>query len=385
MIAWKLSLPLALTFLTLFAMVAFGLGAPTEDVHAQTRRTPTPTAHQSAAIADLFADFVDEETPGAAVLVSREGQLVYRGSFGLADLDDGTPITPEMSFHLGSVGKQFTALAMMLLAEQGELDFDDPIGVYLPELPWGKRITIRQLLNHTSGVPDYDTSKSLYDALLDRSDTPNNDDLLAVLSERRRLTVTPGQLFAYSNTGYDLLGILIERISGQSYADFMQETIFAPLGMTRSFSAPNRPRDAGQWVVHSYTVDDDELVAYDEDDLDGLTGSGSIYASVDDLLRYDRALFGGQLVSEETFAEALKPARLNNGRQSYYGFGWELDKEGAYIAHSGAWLAFQSCYVHFLEENVSVIVLLNQDDEDVDPCDIASEIAALYNFSFQQK
>jgi len=380
--AWTHGLPLALTFLTLFVVVIFSLGAPTEDAHAQTQ--PTPTARQSAAIADLFADFVDEETPGAAVLVSREGQLVYRGSFGLANLDDGAPITPEMSFHLGSVGKQFTALAIMLLAEQGELDFDDPIGEYLPELPWGKRITIRQVLNHTSGVPDYDTSTSLYGALFDRSDTPNNDDLLAVLSERRRLTATPGQLFAYSNTGYDLLGILIERISGQSYADFMQETFFAPLGMTRSFSAPNRPRNAEQWVVHSYTVDDDdELVAYDKDNLDGLTGSGSIYASVDDLLRYDRALFGGQLVSEETFAEALKPARLNNGRQSYYGFGWELDKEGAYIAHSGAWLAFQSCYVHFLEENVSVIVLLNQDDEDAAPCDIASEIAALYNFSFQ--
>ena len=376
---WRRFLPLGLTFFVLFAALTFGLGAPAEDVHAQARRTPTPNARQSAAVADLFADFVDDTTPGAAVLVSKDGQLVYRGGFGLADLEDGTPITPDLSFHLGSVGKQFTALAIMILAERGELNFDDPIGDYLPELPWGQRITIRQLLNHTSGVPDYDTSTSLYDALFARSDTPNNDDLLAALSTRQRLTTTAGRTFAYSNTGYDLLGILIERISGQSYADFMHETIFEPLGMTRSFSAPNRPRNAGQWVVHSYTVDDDdELVAYDEDALDSLTGSGSIYASVDDLLRYDRALFGGELVSEETFAEALKPARLNNGRRSYYGFGWDLDKDGAYISHSGAWLAFQSCYVHYLEENFSVIVLFNQDYEDADVCEIAFGVAALY-------
>ncbi|MBI1294168.1 serine hydrolase [bacterium] len=376
--SWRHLLPLGLTFFVCFAAVTF-LATPAEDIHAQARRTPTPNARQSAAVEKLFTNFIDDTTPGAAVLVSKDGQLVYRGGFGLADLEDSTPITPELSFHLGSVGKQFTAVAIMILAERGELAFDNPIGDYLPELPWGQRVTIRQLLNHTSGVPDYDTSTSLYDALFDRSDTPNNDDLLAVLSERRRLTTTAGRTFAYSNTGYDLLGILIERISGQSYADFMQETIFDPLEMTRSFSAPNRPRNARQWVVHSYTVDDDdELVAYDEDALDGLTGSGSIYASVDDLLRYDRALFGGELVSEETFAEALKPARLNNGRSSYYGFGWELDKDGAYITHAGAWLAFQSCYVHYLEQNFSVIVLFNQDYEDADVCEIAFEIAALY-------
>ncbi|MCB0113264.1 MAG: beta-lactamase family protein [Caldilineaceae bacterium] len=378
-------LPIILVIIFLLAACDAELDAPAAEapaaeapVAATVPQRTAATSTKAVEIAELFADFVDDETPGAAVLVSQEDQLLYTGGFGLADLEDGTPISAQTSFHLGSVGKQFTALGIMMLAEQGELDFDDAIGDHLPDLPWGGQITIRQLLNHVSGVPDYDEDSDVEDALFADTDTPGNDDLLAALAQQDDVANTPGDAFAYSNTGYDLLGVLIEQVSGETYADFMQENVFAPLKMTHSFAQPKRPR-ASDWVAHSYTEEDGDIVAYDEDPLDGLNGSGSIYASVDDLFRYDQALFGGELVDLDTFAEAIQPTELNDGELSYYGFGWELDADDEnVISHSGAWLAFQSCYVHYMEEQFSVIVLFNQDYEDADPCEIAFEIAGLY-------
>jgi CubicO group peptidase (beta-lactamase class C family) len=359
------------------------IGAETVVAGVATAPTvPAAAADRRARSVDrLFQEFINDESPGAAAIVIHEDKVLYRAGFGLADMDQGTPITPGHIFHLGSVGKQFTALAVMILAERGLLDYDDPVADYLPELAhFGNRFTIRHLLHHTSGLPDIYEDEDLYDELLSRADNPTATDLLAVVAAERRLVSAPGRTHAYSNTGYDLLGLLIERVSGQSYARFLAQNVFTPLGMERTFSAPLRTSAQNRWVVHSYTLDeDDELVAYNSDPLDNLLGSGSVYASVDDLYHYDQALFGGKLVRPSTLEEAFQPARLNNRRSVGYGFGWELGPASERIVyHSGTWLAFQSCYLRYLSDELSVIVLFNQDYDETDVCELAFEIAEIY-------
>jgi CubicO group peptidase (beta-lactamase class C family) len=176
-------------------------------------------------------------------------------------------------------------------------------------------------------------------------------------------TNEPGTEFLYSNPGYDLLAVVIERVSGMTYPEFMQSRIFDKLGMTHTFSLPNPQRRNGPMVAISYTLENEAPVAYPFDSLDNLVGSGSIYTTAGDMALYDEALYGDKLVSQPTLQDAFQPAQLKNGNSEPYGFGWELEEWNgeSYSAHSGAWLGFQSDYVRFPERHFSVIVMLNRD------------------------
>lgn len=336
----------------------------------------TPTAVSPVSPADidaLFADIAADE-PGAALVVLQGRDIIYAQGYGVTDLTTGQPITPDTVFHIGSSGKQFTGLAIMLLAEANLLDYDDPITDYLPELETLEDIpTIRQLLHHTAGIPDY------YDDLLDNYDMPDNDVALEWLEYEGVIEFTPGSQFAYSNAGYEVLGTLVERISEQRFGDFLHIQIFEPLAMERSFSLPNLQRLDDPLRARGYEVDDSgAFTLYDSDPLDGLVGSGSVYASAHDLGRYMTALLAGELVSTATLEEGLQPAILNDGTVSHYGFGWDVMEAdlGPTIGHSGAWQGFLSYIVHFQEADLTVIVLTNRTDRY--PEDDAFEIAALY-------
>jgi CubicO group peptidase (beta-lactamase class C family) len=328
-----------------------------------------------------MAAFVTEDSPGGAVIVIQQGQIVHKAGYGLADLATGRLITPQTIFHLGSMGKQFTGLAIMMLAEEGKLAYDDPIGRHLPELArFGKDVTIRRLLHHTSGMPDYYEDEELYEALLDMADRPANQEALALLVERGELQATPGETFAYSNTGYEVLGSLIERVSGQPFPRFMQERVFEPVGMKNTFSLPNPDRLASPDLAHSYIRSGSQVEAYDSDPFDDLVGSGSVYSTVEDMYLYDQALTGGKLVKLSTLAEAFKSAVLNDGEETDYGFGWYFDQHAGrrYVAHDGEWLGFQSFYVRFPEQQLSVIILLNRTYDLPWIGEIGLEIAELY-------
>jgi CubicO group peptidase (beta-lactamase class C family) len=192
----------------------------------------------------------------------------------------------------------------------------------------------------------------------------------------------PGSEFLYSNTGYDVLGALIERVSGQSYPDFMNEHVFSPLGMTHSFSLPNAERRNQSDVALSYWEDDNGQPAYCEPDpMDNIPGSGGIYSSLGDMVLYDQALHTDNLVKQSTLAEAFTDGMLNNGEGLDYGFAWDLGTENGefYTGHSGAWLSFTSYYLRFPERQLSVVMLFNfdylePDDEET----LAFEIADLY-------
>ena len=300
---------------------------------------------------DFFAEFVSEDTPGGAVIVIQNGKILHQAAYGLANLEEDIPLTTDHIFHLASVGKQMTALGILMLVEEGNLNLDDPVGNYVPEVThFGEDFTLRHLLHHTSGLPDYDGN--VMDALYARSDTPTNEDLVAVLSEMTELPSTPGDYFEYSNPGC----------------------------MSHTFSLPNDKRRAGPLVAMSYTGESGAPEAYPYDNLDNLYGSGSIYSTTADMALYDEALYTGKFVSQATLNEAFQPAILNDGSTEPYGFGWELEEWNgeSYVAHSGAWLGFNSDYVRFPGRHLSVIVLLNRDYDYPDDPRIALKIAEFF-------
>ncbi|MBI3161733.1 MAG: beta-lactamase family protein, partial [Chloroflexi bacterium] len=190
----------------------------------------------------------------------------------------------------------------------------------------------------------------------------------------------PGEKFKYSNPGYELLAVVMERASGQKFPEFMQTRIFDPLGMKNTFSLPNEERRADPLVAMSYTLEGGEPEAYPGDDLDNLYGSGSIYTTLEDMAIYDEMLYTNQLVSLETLQLAFTPAELNDGSREPYGFGWELEEWNGefYAAHSGSWLGFNSDYVRFPSQHLSVIVMLNRDYRYPDNPRIALQIAVYY-------
>jgi CubicO group peptidase (beta-lactamase class C family) len=326
-----------------------------------------------------FAQFITPETPGGVALIVKDGVIVHQAAYGLADLEHATPLTVDHAFHLASMSKQMTALCIMMLAEQQKLSYDDPVGRYLPELQkFGDALTIRRMLNHTSGLPDY--QDGVIDPLMKQSDHPTNDDLLQVIKRTRKLLYPPGDQSHYSNVGYDLLAIVIERVSGMTFPEFVQTRIFDVLGMTHTFSLPNDARMDRDLIALSYTGSSDEPEVYRSDELDGIYGSGSIYSTIGDMALYDEALYGDVLVSQDTYAEALKPAMLNDGSSDPYGFGLELGQwhADAYAAHSGAWLGFNTDYVRFPARHLSVVVLLNRDYDYPDDPRIALQVAEFY-------
>jgi CubicO group peptidase (beta-lactamase class C family) len=347
------------------------------------KATPVPATTDYQAINDevdaFFGEFIDEKTPGGMVLVLQDGQIIHQAAYGLANLKKETPLTVDHIMHLASMGKQMTAMSIMILAEQGKLEYDDPISKYIPEISqFGDEFTIRRVMQHTSGLPDY--GDGITESLMKRSDNPTNEDMIDVLSKKRKLLSEPGDAFYYSNAGYDMLAVLIERVSGETFPDFVKSNIFDPLGMKDTFSLPNKKRRANSMVTISYTGSSENPEAYPNDPLDNIYGSGSIYSTIGDMALYDEALYGDTLVSQKTFKEALKPATLNDGTVEQYGFGLEFEKwkKETYVAHSGAWLGFNNDYVRFPQRHFSVMVLLNRDYEYPDDPRIALKVAEFY-------
>ncbi len=334
----------------------------------------------SRAVDEFFNGFITDETPGAVVIILQDGKVRYEAAYGLANLEENIVLSTDHIMHIASMGKQMTGLAIMMLSEDGLLNIDGPVGLYVPELEhFGSEFTVRTLLNHTSGLADYDDG--ITDALFEMSDEPTNNDLVTVLSEMDGPAAEPGTEFLYSNPGYDLLAVVIERVSGMPYPAFMQNRIFDKLGMSHTFSLPNSQRRNDPMVAISYTVENDAPVSYPYDALDNLVGSGSIYTTVGDMAKYDEALYGDELVSQTTLQDAFTPAQLKNGSSEPYGFGWELEEanDEPYVAHSGAWLGFESDYVRFTDRHFSAIVLLNRDYDIPDDDErIALQVAEFY-------
>ena len=330
-----------------------------------------------AGIDDLFAFTREGRHPGAAVMVIQDGAVEYRQGYGLADLEAGLPIGGETCFYLGSLAKAFTAMAVMLLQEAGQVRYDEPVRRFVPELPsFADQVTIRHLLYHTSGLPDYFQMSRRAD--LAELTGFTNADVLGWLCDRAALLFPPGERRQYSNAGYVLLAIIIARASGLPFHRFLQERIFAPLGMRHSLvydeSGPVVPQ-----VAHGYfggAAPEDG--AYQRWDYNLRTaGGGGIFSTIDDLFLWDQALYTERLVSAATLREAWTPGCLNDGTTFGYGFGWEIGnfRGRRQIAHSGNLATYHARFLRFPEERWSVLVLANADRVNAVAC--AEQIAAL--------
>jgi len=331
----------------------------------------TPPAERLDA---LLAPYAGDGTPGVAAIVIRNGAVEYAASRGLADVERGVPIGPRTVFDLASVSKQFTAMLAMMLHQEGLLDYDAPVAGYLPELGrFGPTLTVRHLLTHTSGLPDY------YDALA-RTATPgdfiSNRQALAFLAGWGEPVFPPGDRFEYSDVGYEMLALVLEKASGEPFGDLLRRRIFAPLGMSDTFLR-DRPDEPAPQRARGYTPVGAGFVPVPDHPLDCLVGSGAIDTTLEDMRRWDAALEDGRLVSRATLDEALRPMRLNGGGESPYAFGWFLGRDlwRRRLEHPGSWNGYQSYIVRYPDLRFTVVLLANRSD--VDLRDLAHRIVRI--------
>jgi CubicO group peptidase (beta-lactamase class C family) len=327
----------------------------------------------------LLAPLRSDHAPGVAVMVIRDGAVAYSDGLGLADVERGIPIGPRTAFDIASVSKQFTAMLAMILRQEGRLDYDAPVVRFLPELSrFGETMTVRHLLTHTSGLPDY------YDALA-RAGSPggwvSNHDALAYLARQGDAVFSPGDRFQYSDAGYEMLALVLEKAAGEPFGDLLRRRIFEPLGMkdTRlrdrpDVPVPNRAR--------GYTPLGQGFAPSPDHPLDCLVGSGAVNTTLEDLYRWDQALATDRLVRRATLEEALRPMRLNDGTRSDYAFGWFLKRDLWHrrLEHPGSWLGYQAFIVRYPDDRFTIVLLANRPD--VDLADLADRIVRVCSGPF---
>jgi CubicO group peptidase (beta-lactamase class C family) len=306
------------------------------------------------------------------VTVVKDKEVIYQNCIGESNREEGSRLNSESVFELASVSKAFTAMGIMILAEQGKLKYDDLIEKYIPGLPY-KGITIEHLLWHTSGLPDY---IELMEKHWDKSKIATNNDVIAYLKKYKpKRDFKPGKKHEYSNTGYLLLSSIIEAASGMTYNQFLKQNIFEPLGMkhtrvynTRRTIGERIPNYAYGYVysdsLKSYVIPDSlpdyDYVTY----LDGITGDGLVNSTISDMVLWSNVLREQKLVSPETWQRAIRPYQTKKVKAGEYGYGWQLRLEPEYehlIYHSGGWPGYITLITHFLDKELSVIVLTNSE------------------------
>jgi CubicO group peptidase (beta-lactamase class C family) len=314
-----------------------------------------------------------QKIPGVSLAVCRDGMIVKASGYGVANLEWDIPVTPETIFQTGSVGKQFTATAVMMLVEEGKLGLDDKIAKFIPEAPatWND-VTVRSLLTHTSGIADYggeeDTMGKDY----------TEDELVQAFAKMPR-DFPAGEKWSYSNTGYVLLGVIIHRVTGEFYGDFLQERIFKPLGMTstRIISEADivRQRSSGYRLVKGEWKNQ-EWVAPTLN----TTADGALYTNVLDLAKWDQALYTTKLIKRSSLDAMWTPVKLTSGKTYPYGFGWDLASKQGHraVSHDGAWQGFTMSMSRYLDDRLTVIVMTNLDSDNSKPEEIDDEVARIY-------
>jgi CubicO group peptidase (beta-lactamase class C family) len=329
-------------------------------------------ATQTAVTEYVKAEMERQHIPGLSLLVVKSGKVIRAEGFGFANVELQVPVKPESIFQSGSVGKQFTATAVMMLVEEGKIGLEDPLTKYFPDAPsaW-KNVTVRELLSHTAGFGDYPKDFDY------RKDWTEDEELKLI--ESIPLAYAPGTKWEYSNFGYVTLGILIHRVTGEFYGDFLQQRIFQPLGMnaTRIISeadiVPNR--SAGYQMVKG-ELKNQTWVAPRVN----TTADGSLYFSVVDLEKWDAALYTEKLLKKSSLDLMWTPVKLKNGEtnKDNYGFGWFIDQRKGHrcIHHDGSWQGFETAIDRYVDDQLTVVALSNL--ADASPGKITEHVAEMY-------
>lgn len=308
-------------------------------------------------ISDVVQAEIDAgRAAGIAVGVSRDGELVYSRGFGKADIENDVEVATDTVFRIGSITKQFTAAAILKLAEEGKLSLDDSLSTYVPDFPTpGHTVTITQLLNHTSGIKSYTGQPQFWE--LSRNDL-THEQLLELVRDQP-FDFEPGEKWSYNNTGYYLLGMVIENVSGLGYADYLQTTFFEPLGLRSTTYCDEQkliPRRA-----EGYERDGDTLVNDTPLSMSPPFAAGALCSTVEDLLAWQRALATGKVVSEDSYRAMITPLPLNDGTPQRYGFGLATGQleSHASVSHGGGINGFVSMLAAYPDDDLAVAVLVN--------------------------
>jgi D-alanyl-D-alanine carboxypeptidase len=307
----------------------------------------------------LAADFLARShTPAISVAVLRGSDTLVMKGYGDASVELHRPANAATVYRIGSITKQFTSATIMRLAERGKLSIDDPITKYLPDVPThGQTITIRRLLNHTSGIHNY-TAEPNWRQTWGQQLSPRQ---IVGFVDHDSLDFKPGDKWSYSNTGYVLLGMIIEKVTGETYANYLSHDLFKPLGLTQTSYCPNRPSDptfADGYAVATGAAKPAEFL-----DMTHPHGAGALCSTVRDLVKWQRALEGGRVVNAKSYALMTTPDTLNNGKPLVYGFGLATGRLGAHrqIGHSGGINGFTTASSYYPDDSVNVVVFSNAD------------------------
>jgi len=329
------------------------------------------------------SELLRQHIPGAAVGVYRDGKLTKAQGYGLANVEWDAAVTPDTIFQSGSMGKQFAATGVMMLVEEGKVGLDDPIKKYFPDAPgiWND-IKVHNLLSHTSGLSEYETGARTkvggpFYMRLDYSE----DELYKRIKEMP-MDFKTGEDWAYRNTNYVLLGILIHKVTGKFYGDFLQERIFRPLGMSRTRIISEEDiilrRAAGYRLVRG-ELKNQEWVSPSLNS----TADGALYFTVEDLQKWDAALYTERLLKKASLDRMWTVEKLNNGKpnKANYGFAWEINNVNGHrvIEHGGAWQGFTTYMARYVDDRLTVVALTNLDSGHSNPKKITSGVAAIYN------
>ncbi len=351
----------------------------------------------SAGVAEIFAGIVKPGEPGLAVLVKKDGRVVFERGYGVKQLRTGSKIDTKTNFRLASVTKQFTAMAVMLLVHDKKLSYETTVWEIFPKFPeYGKKITVRQLLNHTSGLPDYedlmDAAEKAKGPIWSPEKQIQDAEVLTLLEGATKGKFAPATRWDYSNSGYVLLGAIVTQVSGKAFGEFLQERIFAPLKMSGT-AAYQEDKNTVPNRAYGHTKDSNGFKQTDQSSTSATLGDGGVYSNLGDLSKWDDGLRSHALLSAEEMEPALQLARFGGAENAVlpddapaglrgvpveYGFGWFLDpyKSHERMWHYGDTMGFKTAVQRFTKDGLTVIVLCNRTD--LDPGALAMRAADLY-------
>jgi CubicO group peptidase (beta-lactamase class C family) len=320
-----------------------------------------PFPESDALVKAIFGRAVSDSIPGAAVLVAQNGKIILEAGFGFADVEKGVPVSTETRFRIGSVTKQFTAAAILKLVEAGKLSLSDPLSKFIPDFPRGNEVTIHQLLTHTSGIESY-TGKPDF---MDRVTEPVELKTLVEEIKGYSYDFDPGTSWMYNNSGYMLLGYIIEQVSGQSYGEFLQEQLFSPLGMDNTGIYLNSKPPENEAM--GYTYEEGEFEKAINWDMTWAGSAGALYSTVGDMFLWNEGFFGGKVLKAESMEAALSPVVVTDSSSlamlggAGYGYGIAMSKHRGLteISHSGGLHGFVSYLSRYPEDEMTITILSN--------------------------
>jgi CubicO group peptidase (beta-lactamase class C family) len=378
--------------IVIVALLTLGTASETP---AQSSETPTDKK-----IDAVFSGVTSPDAPGLAVLVRKNGNTVFQRGYGVRDLRSKAKIDAHTNFRLASFTKQFTALAIMLLVHEGKLRYDETLTELFPDFPaYGRKITVRNLLNHTSGLPDYEDSMEAAEKAKGPIWSPEKQiqdaEVLELLRKETNGKFAAGTSWSYSNSGYVVLGLIVAKVSGKRYGEFLRARIFAPLRMNHTILYQKGKNEIVNRAF-GHTKEKDALKKTDQSATSATLGDGGIYSNLGDLAKWDDALRNHTLLSENEFQPALTPVKLADGSQPHwpveanddnlhpgkpvsYGFGWFLDPyQGRQrMWHTGSTMGFRTVIEGFTDgDGLTVIILCNRTD--LEPEKLALQAADIF-------